>query len=209
MRRYACLQNESDIADAIEQGVWEPREAYFITSKIGPGQVKATLMSHVVPTMGMCMLTHTLRAPAASYPIRQQPSAAPTCAPASASVCCSGVVAAAVPQGTRCQQEGRTAERACALGCAQQGTEKAQLACEEILARLRVDYLDLLLIHWPGVAKLDTKSARNAVKRLETWRVLEDFYRRGALRDGSRACRAVPARCSMPACEGPSSAAGR
>ena len=38
-RRFACLQNESDIADAIEQGVWEPREAFFITSKIGPAQV--------------------------------------------------------------------------------------------------------------------------------------------------------------------------
>ena len=37
--------------------------------------------------------------------------------------------------------------------------------------------MDLLLIHWPGVAKLDTRSARNAAKRLETWRVLEDFYR--------------------------------
>ena len=37
----------------------------------------------------------------------------------------------------------------------QQGTAKAQLACEELLQRLRVEYVDLLLIHWPGVAKLE------------------------------------------------------
>ena len=38
-----AVQNESDIADAIEQGVWEPREAFFITSKIGPAQVPTAL----------------------------------------------------------------------------------------------------------------------------------------------------------------------
>lgn len=37
----------------------------------------------------------------------------------------------------------------------QQGTAKAQLACEELLQRLRVQYVDLVLIHWPGVAKLE------------------------------------------------------
>jgi diketogulonate reductase-like aldo/keto reductase len=37
----------------------------------------------------------------------------------------------------------------------QQGTAKAQLACEELLQRLRVQYVDLLLIHWPGVAKIE------------------------------------------------------
>lgn len=37
----------------------------------------------------------------------------------------------------------------------QQGTDKAQLACEEVLQRLRLEYVDLLLIHWPGVAKLE------------------------------------------------------
>ncbi len=47
------------------------------------------------------------------------------------------------------------------------------------MTRLRVDYLDLLLIHWPGVAKMDVKSIRNAHKRLETWRVVEELYRAG------------------------------
>ena len=43
--------------------------------------------------------------------------------------------------------------------CMQQGTDKAQLACEEVLQRLRLEYVDLLLIHWPGVAKLEVSSA--------------------------------------------------
>ena len=43
--------------------------------------------------------------------------------------------------------------------CVQQGTAKAQLACEEVLQRLRLEYVDLLLIHWPGVAKLEVSSA--------------------------------------------------
>ncbi len=41
----------------------------------------------------------------------------------------------------------------------QQGTGKALLACEEVLQRLRLEYVDLLLIHWPGVAKLEVSSA--------------------------------------------------
>ena len=87
-------------------------------------------------------------------------------------------MAAAVLKRGKLSLKGAAAERGRArLGCAQQGTERAQLACEEILGRLRTDHVDLLLIHWPGVAKLDTRSARNAAKRLETWRVLEDFYR--------------------------------
>ena len=39
----------------------------------------------------------------------------------------------------------------------QQGTAKAQLACEEVLQRLRIEYVDLLLIHWPGIAKLEVR----------------------------------------------------
>jgi diketogulonate reductase-like aldo/keto reductase len=53
----------------------------------------------------------------------------------------------------------------------QQGTAKATAACADILQRLDTDYVDLLLIHWPGVARLDAKSPDNAKLRLETWRV--------------------------------------
>jgi hypothetical protein len=53
----------------------------------------------------------------------------------------------------------------------QQGTDKASTACADILARLGTDYVDLMLIHWPGVARLDAQSPDNAKLRLETWRV--------------------------------------
>lgn len=53
----------------------------------------------------------------------------------------------------------------------QQGTDKASTACADILARLDTDYVDLMLIHWPGVARLDAQSPDNAKLRLETWRV--------------------------------------
>jgi hypothetical protein len=53
----------------------------------------------------------------------------------------------------------------------QQGTDKASTACADILARLGTDYVDLMLIHWPGVARLDAQSPDNARLRLETWRV--------------------------------------
>lgn len=53
----------------------------------------------------------------------------------------------------------------------QQGTAKATAACADILQRLDTHYVDLLLIHWPGVARLDAQSPDNATLRLETWRV--------------------------------------
>jgi len=53
----------------------------------------------------------------------------------------------------------------------QQGTAKATAACADILQRLDTDYVDLMLIHWPGVSRLDAKSPDNARLRLETWRV--------------------------------------
>lgn len=38
---------------------------------------------------------------------------------------------------------------------------------------------DLLLIHWPGAAKLPLNLPLHAQLRLQTWRVLEDFYAAG------------------------------
>lgn len=62
------------------------------------------------------------------------------------------------------------------------GTQAAYAACEAILQRLGLGYVDLLLIHWPGVARTDGNSPLNAEKRKETWRVLEDFYTNGKVR---------------------------
>ncbi len=35
----------------------------------------------------------------------------------------------------------------------EQGYQEAKDACARILNRLGVEYLDLLIIHWPGVSK--------------------------------------------------------
>jgi diketogulonate reductase-like aldo/keto reductase len=40
-------------------------------------------------------------------------------------------------------------------------------------------YIDLYLIHWPGVAKLSTTDPRNLLLRSESWRALQDVYRAG------------------------------
>ncbi|KAL3136995.1 hypothetical protein ABBQ32_006590 [Trebouxia sp. C0010 RCD-2024] len=66
--------------------------------------------------------------------------------------------------------------------CMQQGTEKAAEACEQILTRLQTASIDLILIHWPAAAKLPLRSPLHAQLRLQTWRVLEDFYSAGRCR---------------------------
>jgi diketogulonate reductase-like aldo/keto reductase len=40
-------------------------------------------------------------------------------------------------------------------------------------------YVDLYLIHWPGVAKLSTTDPRNILLRNESWKALQDVYRAG------------------------------
>ena len=43
------------------------------------------------------------------------------------------------------------------LGPKDHGSEKAQLAFEKTLHNLQTDYLDLYLIHWPGVQGLKVR----------------------------------------------------
>jgi len=62
------------------------------------------------------------------------------------------------------------------------GQEKCGPAIEKIMTELKVQYLDLFLIHWPGVRSLDVKNSNNRRLRSESWKVLEDFYKRGKLR---------------------------
>lgn len=59
----------------------------------------------------------------------------------------------------------------------QQGTQRARAAVESSLAVF--GFLDLMLIHWPGVSGLNAGSPDNAVKRLETWHVLEAMHQEG------------------------------
>ena len=64
----------------------------------------------------------------------------------------------------------------------EQGTTKASAAIVDIMTKLDTDVLDLLLIHWPGAHKQKPESAQNQILRMETWKVMEEFYRDGKLR---------------------------
>eukprot|EP00201_Polytomella_parva_P008860 CAMPEP_0175056338 /NCGR_PEP_ID=MMETSP0052_2-20121109/10612_1 /TAXON_ID=51329 ORGANISM="Polytomella parva, Strain SAG 63-3" /NCGR_SAMPLE_ID=MMETSP0052_2 /ASSEMBLY_ACC=CAM_ASM_000194 /LENGTH=360 /DNA_ID=CAMNT_0016321347 /DNA_START=133 /DNA_END=1215 /DNA_ORIENTATION=- len=63
-----------------------------------------------------------------------------------------------------------------------QGRVRAAEACRNLLRNLDTDYIDLVLIHWPGSAKLDSTSDQNVVLRQETWEVLEEYYHKGVFR---------------------------
>lgn len=64
-----------------------------------------------------------------------------------------------------------------------QGFEKALEAASHSISQLGVSYLDLLLIHWPGCSGLAPSDPLNAVRRLETWRALEQLKRQGKVRN--------------------------
>ena len=66
---------------------------------------------------------------------------------------------------------------------------RARQQIDEILSELQVDCLDLLLIHWPQSWKWDGKSAFPDDRSTDTshtvhdtWRVLEDYVKKGKLR---------------------------
>ncbi|CAJ0570169.1 unnamed protein product, partial [Mesorhabditis spiculigera] len=53
----------------------------------------------------------------------------------------------------------------------------------ESMKLLQVDYLDLVLIHWPGVFPVNhSEPKRNQTGRKETWQTLEKFYGEGKLK---------------------------
>ncbi|KAJ1374166.1 hypothetical protein KIN20_036791 [Parelaphostrongylus tenuis] len=65
---------------------------------------------------------------------------------------------------------------------ANQGTEPAKKSVLESLANLQTDYIDLMLIHWPGTSRLPVGDARNAEGRRQTYKVLEELHGSGELR---------------------------
>jgi len=63
-----------------------------------------------------------------------------------------------------------------------QGADKARTACQKILDDCTVAgeaRVDLVLIHWPGTAKVKHEDALNSKNRAETWQILTEYYERG------------------------------
>lgn len=54
--------------------------------------------------------------------------------------------------------------------------EKCYESVNESLQNLRTQYLDLVLIHWPGVKGLQLDDYKNVEMRKKTWQTLEQFY---------------------------------
>lgn len=69
------------------------------------------------------------------------------------------------------------------IGPSQQGYDQALKACDEILEKLNTPYLDLLIIHWPGVSSNKPQDQANAEVRLQTWKALEKLKEIGKVKD--------------------------
>lgn len=61
----------------------------------------------------------------------------------------------------------------------ERGYKKTKEAFSKTLSDLRLDYLDLYLIHWPSTQKNDPNWK---VTNLETWRAMEELYDEGKIR---------------------------
>ena len=59
------------------------------------------------------------------------------------------------------------------------GAGKCRAACLRSLELLGLDYLDLYLIHWPGVQGLKSEDPRLEEIRLESWKDMEQLYNEG------------------------------
>lgn len=63
-----------------------------------------------------------------------------------------------------------------------QGALKVTKAVEESLEHLCVDYIDLYLIHWPGVGNVTVDKEENRTLRLESWAGLVSLQEKGKLK---------------------------
>ncbi|KAL4447158.1 hypothetical protein ABPG74_014010 [Tetrahymena malaccensis] len=64
----------------------------------------------------------------------------------------------------------------------EQGYENAKKSVSQMLKRLKVNYLDCVLIHWPGVSHLDDDDPKNATVRTETWKALIELKKQGIIK---------------------------
>lgn len=64
----------------------------------------------------------------------------------------------------------------------QHGRDQTQTAVSDSLKRLKLSYLDLVLVHWPGVAKTPPTDPKNKMMRQETWKELENLVDSGKIK---------------------------
>lgn len=64
----------------------------------------------------------------------------------------------------------------------QHGKDNTHTAVIDSLKRLKLSYLDLVLVHWPGVAKVPPKDPKNKSMRQETWFELENLVSLGKVK---------------------------
>lgn len=62
------------------------------------------------------------------------------------------------------------------------GSQSVYIAANKCLSRLQTEYLDLLLLHWPGVFKHKPESNYHKKARSEAWDGMEKLYNEGLVR---------------------------
>lgn len=60
---------------------------------------------------------------------------------------------------------------------------KAYTSVLDSIKKLNVEYIDLMLIHWPGSSGLSLTSPKNAANRQTTWSALEQLKSEGLVRE--------------------------
>ena len=68
------------------------------------------------------------------------------------------------------------------LGPKDHGRGKCRVGCLKSIAELDCGYLDLFLIHWPGVQGKKPEDNSNKQERLESWRDMEELFNEGKIR---------------------------
>lgn len=59
------------------------------------------------------------------------------------------------------------------------GTEQARKAINDILGELEIEYIDMLLLHWPAKSRIPGNSPKHEEYRLDTWKIMEESFKEG------------------------------